>query len=136
MIFACNIVLILLAAFIAYWWANQGLFSSLLHLVCVVVAGAVAFAFWEPLTFGVLIKGSGFDDYAWGISFIGLFALSLFVLRLLMDKIAPANVKLPRWADLTFGGVSGAAAGVLTVGMFVIGAAFIPPTHSLMGLQG
>ena len=29
-----NIIIIALVLLIAYWWANQGLFSAILHLVC------------------------------------------------------------------------------------------------------
>jgi len=135
MFIVCNIVVIVLAGFIAYWWANQGLFSALLHLLCVVVAGAITLAFWEPLV-GLVMRGSFFDDYAWGVGFIILFGLSLFILRLAMDKIAPANVDMPHWANLTFGGAAGAAAGVLTMGMFIIGVGFIQSNNSLLGFRG
>src|SRR5690606_38186872 len=121
-----NIVIILLVLLIAYWWANQGLFSAILHLLCVVVAGAVALAVWEPLTTGLLLRGNAFDDYAWGISLTGVFIITLLILRVTMDKTIPANVALPSWANLTFGFIVGAAAGILTMGMFIIGAGHIP----------
>ena len=60
-----NLLCILLVGIIAYWWANQGLFSAIIHLLCVVTAGALAFAFWERLTLGLLLRGSWFDGYAW-----------------------------------------------------------------------
>ena len=31
-----NLLIIGLVLLIAYWWANEGLFSSILHLVCVI----------------------------------------------------------------------------------------------------
>ena len=34
---------------IAYWWSNAGAFSALIHLLCVITAGALAFALWEPI---------------------------------------------------------------------------------------
>lgn len=131
-----NIAIILLVLLIAYWWANQGLFSAILHLVCVIVAGAITFAVWEPLTVGLLLRGNGFDDYAWGVSFISIFAISLLVLRVIMDKSIGANVKIPNWANLTFGLPVGAIAGVLTIGMVVIGAGFIQSSRDVMGFQG
>ncbi len=131
-----NIVIILLVLLIAYWWANQGLFSAILHLLCVVVAGAVALAVWEPLTTGLLLRGNAFDDYAWGISLTGVFIITLLILRVTMDKTIPANVALPSWANLTFGFIVGAAAGILTMGMFIIGAGHIPAGKEIMGFQG
>lgn len=136
MLIVFNILLILVILLIAYWWANQGFFSSLLHLLCVIVAGAIAFAFWEPLTIGLMLRGGGFDAYAWGTSLIGLFAVSLFVLRFAADKLAPGNVDLPNSFNLGVGGIAGAASGVLTVGIFLIGASFIQSNNALMGWQG
>jgi hypothetical protein len=136
MFIAFNIVLILLVALIAYWWANQGLFSALLHLLCVVLAGAIALAFWEPLTVGLLLDLKGFSGYAWGVSLVLLFAVTLFLLRLAFDRLAPANVAVPHWANLTFGGLFGAGAGVLTIGILVIGCGFIQSTNEFMGFKG
>jgi hypothetical protein len=136
MFVAFNIIMILLAALIAYWWANQGLFSSILHLVCVVVAGAITLAFWEPLTTNFLMWGQPIDDYMWGVSFLMLFSLSLLILRILADRLAPANVRLPHWANLTFGAVPGIGAGILTIGMYLIGIGFIQSTNTIMGWDG
>ena len=44
-----NILVIGFILLIAYWWANQGLLSAILHLVCVFAAGVLAFATWEPI---------------------------------------------------------------------------------------
>ena len=131
-----NIIIIALVLLIAYWWANQGLFSAILHLVCVIVAGAVALAVWEPLTTGLLLRGNMFDDYAWGVSLIVVFALMLAILRVSMDKLVPGNVDMPRWANLTFGFPVGALAGIITIGIFMIGAGFIQSTKAIMDFQG
>ena len=40
--------LVLLLALI-WVWTNRGFRSSMLHMVCTIAAGAVAFAVWEPL---------------------------------------------------------------------------------------
>lgn len=130
-----SILVILGVLFIAYWWGNQGLFSSLLHLVCVITAGAIAFAFWEPLT-TKLLNGSKFDAYLWGITLVGLFTVSLFVLRVAADRLVPSNVQLPQWANLVFGGILGLGSGVLTIGILVIGIGFVQSSNKLAGLRG
>ncbi len=131
-----NIGLILIMLLIAYWWANQGLFSALLHLFCVIAAGAIALAFWEPLTVNLLLRGTWFDDHAWGVSLVGLFAITLFGLRLAFDRLAPGNVDLPHWANMTFGGVIGAGAAVLTVGILIIGAGHVQADRDIMDFRG
>ena len=39
-----SILIIIVIALAAFWWGNQGAFSALLHMLCALVAGAVAFA--------------------------------------------------------------------------------------------
>ena len=78
---ALNIVVILMVLLIAYWWATQGLFSAILHLVCVVAAATIALALWEPLVVGLLLRGGGFDNYAWGLGLGALFTFSLLIFR-------------------------------------------------------
>ncbi len=136
MITTFNLVIFALVGLIGYWWATQGVFSALLHLLCVIVAGAIAFAFWEPLTVGLLLRGSQFDNFAWGVSLIGLFVVPLFILRLATNKLVPANIDLPHWANLTFGFPIGAASGVLTVGMILLGAGFIQSQRDVFGYTG
>lgn len=130
-----NILIIGLVLLIGYWWANQGLFSAILHLVAVIAAGTVALAVWEPLTL-LALTGSGFDPYAWGVILIGVFVIALLLFRVGLDKIAPANVDMPHWANLACGFPLGAISGILTIGIFVIGAGHIQSQDEVMGLQG
>ncbi len=135
MIIIFNILLIGMAALIAYWWATQGLLSALLHLVCVIAAGTLAFAFWEPLAIAMM-SGGTFDNYAWGVSLIGTFTISLLILRVISDKIAFGNTQFPDIVNLAAGGVAGIFSGVLTVGICVISMGFIQSTTDIMGYQG
>ncbi len=136
MITGFNLLILALVGLIGYWWATQGVFSGLLHLLCVIVAGAIAFAFWEPVTIGLLLRGSPFDNFAWGVSFIGLFVVPLFILRLATNKLVPANVDLPQWANLTFGFPIGVASGVLTMGMILLGTGFVQSQRDVFGYTG
>ncbi len=131
-----NIVCLLMVLLIGYWWANQGLFSAIIHLLCVITAGALALAVWEPLTVGLLLKGSFFDHYAWAFSLLGTFVVALLILRLATNKLVPANMDFPRWANLVFGFPVGLASGVITVGLLVIGLGFVQSQKSLMGFVG
>jgi hypothetical protein len=136
MFYLINIAIVALTLLIAYWWATQGLFSAILHLFCVVAAGAIAFSFWEIVTVRFLLHGNQFDDYAWGISLVLLFAISLFVLRLIADKIAPGNVDVPHWANLAFGLPVGLVAAELSIGILIIGAGHVQSQREIMGING
>jgi len=131
-----NLIVAALVLLIAYWWANQGVFSSILHFVCVACAGAMALALWEPVTVGFLLSGGGFDDYAWGLSLGGMFVLFLFLFRLASDKLAPSNIEFPQWANYVVGGAFGLMSGMLTMGITLISAGFIQSTTELGGFIG
>ena len=130
-----NIAIVGLVLLIAYWWSNEGLFSAVLHMVCVITAGAFALALWEPLTMWIMSGGS-FDNYAWGFSLVGVFAITLLALRVASDKIAPANIQFPSWANLTVGGAAGFVSGVLSVGICLIGAGYVQSTNNIMDYRG
>jgi hypothetical protein len=131
-----SILVSLIVLLIAYWWANQGLFDALIHCVCVVIAGAVALAVWEPVTVGFLLKGGLFDEYAWGVCLGGVFLVTLFVLRLAVDALTPKRPQVPRWANLSFGSLLGLCSGMLTMGIVLIAVGHLWSTTELLGYNG
>jgi len=135
MIIIFNLAIIGLVLLIGYWLANEGLFSSLLHLVCVITAGAIALSVWEPITMS-LMGGGSFDNYVWGVVLVGVFAISLLCLRFASDKLIPANIQFPTWANYAVGGLAGLASGILTIGICLIGSGFIQSTNEIMGYRG
>ena len=130
-----NLLIIGLVLLIAYWWANEGLFSSFLHLICVITAGTIALAVWEPITMAML-GGGGFDNYAWGVVLVGVFSFTLFIFRLIADKIVSANIQFPAWANYSIGGLLGAGSGVLSVGICLIGAGFVQSSNEMLSYRG
>ncbi|MSR69751.1 MAG: CvpA family protein [Phycisphaerales bacterium] len=131
-----NVAVIVLVLFIAYWWANQGLFSAILHCLCVIAAGALALAFWEPIVVGFFLNGNDFDNYAWGMTLGGLFIAFLFILRLVCDHFAPSNVRFTPAVNLFGGGIFGLLAGVLTAGITCISCGLIQAPVEIMGYVG
>ncbi len=135
MIIVLNLLVLGLAALIAYWWASQGAFSALLHLLCVIAAGVLAFALWEPVAVKVLGMGA-LSNFAWGVGLLAPFALFLFVFRLATDRLVPANLNFPPTINYLVGGGLGAAAGVLTMGIVLIGAGLLQSERAFMGYSG
>ncbi|MBK7404453.1 MAG: CvpA family protein [Phycisphaerales bacterium] len=121
-----NILVIVVVLAMAYTGVLKKFFSSLLHMACVIVAGAIAFAFWEPLSYLILNKAPtrGFFDFieysAWAIGLVVPFGASLAVLRVATDKLAPANAIAVPAADVVGAGVCGAISGLITAGILVI----------------
>ena len=76
---------------ITWVWLNRGFFNAFVHMLCTIAAGAIAFAFWEPLAYLImgLSPDKGFLTFlgyiAWGTGLILPFAVSLIVLRFATD---------------------------------------------------
>lgn len=132
MLTVLNIIIIVVLLGMAAIWATYGFFSSFLHLVLVILAGTFAFAVWEPLAYVLLGR---MPLMAWGVGLLAPFALSLIVMRTLLDKYCKMNLKFPRLADQIGGAVCGVASGVLTVGVLLIGIGFLSMKPDIMGYQ-
>lgn len=131
-----NILVIGFVGLIAYWWANQGLFSAILHLVCVIAAGALAFATWEPASYALISSVPDLTPYAWGIGLLLPFAGYLVVLRVAADKLAPDNLNFPHAVNLGLGGAVGLGSGILTVGIAIIGLGHVHSSNEILGVVG
>jgi hypothetical protein len=129
-----NILVVVLVAVTAWILAAHGFFSALLHFACVVAAGAIAFAVWEPLV--LLFVGAKMPDFAWGFSLVVVFSLSLFILRLIVGKACPAQVHFSSTANFVGGGLLGAASGILTIGILLIGIQFMQMPSEMLGYRG
>ena len=115
-----SILGIAIVALGGYIWLTRGFYSALLNLVCTVIAGAIAFAFWEQTSFLLLDAGAEFlRDAAWGLGLALPFALALAVLRVIVDSTLRANVKVAPAVDAVGGGVLGALAGCIVAGFSV-----------------
>ena len=128
-----NIVIILFILAMIYMGTVQGLFSSFLHLMVVIAAGTLAFALWEPLTVGLLIKYVPL--FAWTLGLLVPFGVLLIVLRMTSDKLVPANMNFPGIMNVILGGGCGLLSGLLTAGIVVIGLGFLPLGPDLGGYQ-
>ncbi|MDP7029762.1 MAG: hypothetical protein QF733_06040 [Phycisphaerales bacterium] len=131
-----NLLVIAGIALIGYWWANQGFLSSLLHLVAVICAGAVALALWEPIVVDNLLSTAWWSGLMPGLILLGTFVITLAILRMASDKLAFGNARLPRGIDMAGGGVLGAGAGVLTIGLLLVGTGYIDRPATAMGYTG
>lgn len=124
-----------------YLWLIRGFFNAFLHMVCVLIAGAIAFAAWETVSYqllGILPKSGalGFlQGASWGIGLIVPFAVTLVVLRLIVDSAIKGNVTLATAADYAGGGICGFVASSIAVGVFVIGMGGLPLSSNFAGYQ-
>lgn len=135
MILNLLVVAILIASVLM--WAirgrGRGLFSALLSCLCVVISGAVAFALWEPLTYGVFLDLN--ESVAFGLGLIVPFAGTLLITRLATEALVPKNIDLGDVENFVGGAVFGAISGVITVGILVLSIGMFRMGPSLMGYE-
>jgi len=125
-----SIAIVLLTTYI---WMTRGFFSAFLHMICVVLAGGVAFAMWEPMAYGMLSKSSFLEAIAWCMGLALPFVVALVVLRLICDKAIRYNLAVPKLADYIGGGFCGLVAGVIVAGITVISVGMLRLDTELMG---
>lgn len=120
-------VFALAAVLIFTWvWVIRGFFNAFLHLLCVIAAGAVAFAVYEPITLLLLDKapergiGTILRDTAHGLSLGLSFAIALAILRVAVDKAVPNNLKFQDNIEYIGAGICGLGTGVITVGFILM----------------
>jgi len=133
MLIVINLLIIVFLIGFALLWATYGFFSSFIHLITVIAAGAVAFAVWEPITHGFLLGQK--PDMAWGIGLLGPFILCLIGFRALTNRISRENLHFVHLADQIGGGALGLCSGVLTAGILLLGTSYIPMGSDLLGYQ-
>ena len=64
---------------------------------------------------------------------VGMFALIYLILRIILDKLVPGNVRFPAIADKVGGAAMGLIAGVLAIGILTMAAQSLPFGPSVAG---
>ena len=135
-----SLIAIALTAGIAYAWVTRGFFSALLHMVCVIAAGAVAIGLWETAALAILNNAPGgffafAKDAAWGLGLIAPFIVSLAVFRFVSDALVKVNAQVEDAFNYVGGGVCGLVSGVISAGIFVNAVSFMRMPVALFGHQ-
>lgn len=132
-----NILVIVFVLGIAYTWSVRGVFNSMIHAMCVLFAGAIAFAVWEPLAMILLGSSSSpiVEGMAWGVSLIVPFVIVMLGLRVITDKVVTANIKNVKAVDYAGGAMFGLVSSILTAGVLVIAMGYMRLPSSFLGYQ-
>lgn len=129
---------IIVLVILAYMWGARGFFSAFLHMVCCIVAAAIAFALWEPaayLLMGQATNGAGWlVDLSWTMGLMVPFALVLAVIRPALDKIVPTNLDFNTATNLVGGIACGLVTGFITVGVLMLSLSYLPSRADVIGL--
>src|SRR5438128_1104209 len=119
-------IIIMLA--VGYAYLSEGLFSACVMCVNVVLAGLIAFNFWEPLAQGFegMVSGMFLVDYLDMLFLVGIFSLVLGLLRMATYNLAPSLVEYHGWVQSIGGAVVGLLIGYLVSGFLVCALQTLP----------
>jgi hypothetical protein len=123
---------------VAYAYFHQGLFTAFTMCCNVLIAGLVAFNFWEPLAAawephlaGTIL--AGFED---AICLVLLFCVALGLLRLAINHLNPTVIDYPPLFQQIGAGLLGLATGYLVCGFLVCVLQTLPWHENFMFFQG
>ena len=103
-----------------------GLFSGIINVVCVVLSMVVALGGFEWCTDLVTGQFGWSPTYMTPICFVGLFVVTLTILRLATDNLIRGNVFVPSLVDWIGGGLCGFVIAQVCVGVLVFGFLLLP----------
>jgi uncharacterized membrane protein required for colicin V production len=103
---------------VAYAYLREGVFTATIMFWNVFLSGLVAFNYWEPLAdyLGPQISGTFLKGYEDAIALFGIFTLTLGILRMATNYLAPTMMQFPLSLHRAGGFVAGLLTGYLLAG--------------------
>jgi len=126
-----NLLVLLMLILITFFQALQGLFSALILLVLAVISSVVAFGFYEDLYRLLIVEWQ--PEHGEAMALMGIFLVTLILLRLLVDFVIKGNVSFPLKADRAGGAVLGFLAAMIMTGTTATAIQMLPFGHEVLG---
>jgi hypothetical protein len=106
---------------VAYAYSREGLFTACTMAINVLLAGLVAFNFWEPLAalLDPMLSGSFLHGYEDTVCLILLFAVTLGLLRTVTNNLARSRVQFQGWLQSGGAILFGLLTGYLVSGFLI-----------------
>ncbi|MBI9015886.1 MAG: CvpA family protein [Phycisphaerae bacterium] len=133
--FFAQLILIVIFLILTFFQVfSQGVFSCIIMAVLAVVSSITAFNYYEPLAalmsdYGVSVVGPQ------AVSFLGLFALTLFGLRQFSDRFIRGNMNFPKFIDRVGCTFFASITSMVMVGVIAIGFQLMPVDAKIMGFD-
>jgi hypothetical protein len=112
---------------------RMGLIRAVALLFNVILAGLLAFNFWEPLATALGRTWPGVDPYADALCLVILIALTFAMLKLLTERVLPRVVQFPRIVQTGGSILIAMIAGHILAGMILCVAQTLPLPRQLLG---
>jgi hypothetical protein len=129
-----NLIVALLIMGMTYALSSEGLWGAALMFFNVLFAGLIAFNFYEPLAKMLAENVTFLSGFADTLCLLGLFIVSVTILRLTTETLGPGMVRFPtpiyHLGRLLFG----LGCGTLTVAILLLGFETAPVHKKIFGV--
>jgi hypothetical protein len=132
--FIINIVIVLVVLGVMYALASEGLWGAALMFFNVLFAGLIAFNFYEPLAEWLITMAGPVSNYADTLCLLGIFGVSLVLLRITTETLAPQMVRFPMPVYNVGRWVFGLAAGWMLVSILLLAFYTSPVQKKVFGV--
>lgn len=126
-----DLVVMILLLGLTYALSSEGLWGSALMFFNALFAGLIAFNFYEPLAGLLASAGDWASSYADTFCLLMLFLITLVLLRVTTDSLAPAMVRFPKALYHAGRVVFGFGGAAITVAILLL-AFHTSPVHKKM----
>lgn len=122
---------------VTYSMLREGLLTAACTLFNVLIAGLVAFSFFEPVAVGLeeLLRGTWFDGTEDAFALVGLFALVFAVLKIVTGQWSGTVPDYPLVVDRAGSGLLGAITGYLVAGFLFCVFQTLPWSPTFLGFE-
>lgn len=118
-----DLIFLAILVWVTFRVASEGAWGAVLVFFCVLFAGLFAMNTFEPLAewLGIHVSAEEEWQFRWDVvSLLGLFALTVFALRVITERLAPARIPVPRLFEIPLAYLAGAGAGYLTICVLLV----------------
>lgn len=122
---------VILVLAITFYQALHGLFSSVIMCFLTVLSAALAFALYEPIYASFLVDHQ--PEHGRAIALMGVFIVTLLVLRTIVDVVIPGNMQFNQHVDRFVGGAFGLVTAMVIVGMLATSLQMLPFGTQVLG---
>ena len=131
-----DLIVLGLVAGMTYALMSEGLWGACLMFFNALFAALITFNFYEPLAALIVTNASFAANFADSLSMMLLFIVSLLLLRLATEAIAPAMVRFPTPLYHLGRLVFGLGGSVITIAIILLALQASPVQKKLVGVMG
>lgn len=129
-----DIVTLLIVLGMTYALLSEGVWGAALMFFDVLFAGLITFNFYEPLAAMLAQNADFLSGFADTLCILVLFIVSLLILRLTTDSLAPGMVRFPSALYWLGGLVFGFGAAAMTAGIILLAFHAAPVHKKVLGV--